>query len=381
MNKFPEKLSEKLAVRQASNSLRKLNVLEGEVDFYSNDYIGFSREESISKNAVQELEAIQAKNGSTGSRLISGTHNLHLEVENQIANFHNAQAALLFNSGYDANVGLFSALLQKGDVVLFDELIHASVRDGIQMSYAKSYKFKHNDVEDLEGKLQRFSTDGVNVYIAIESVYSMDGDTAPLEQITILSNKYSAYLIVDEAHSNAVFGDKGIGLVSQLQLEAKVFARVHTFGKALGCHGAVVLGTNQLKEFLINFSRSFIYTTAIPLHNVATIKWAYRALENSSSIDRLKDNIRWFKDLVTKHRLEEIFIESNSAIHCCIVPGNDKVKFIAKQMITSGFAIKPILSPTVKSGEERLRICLHSYNTKEEITNLIVTLSNLLLHS
>lgn len=333
---------------------------------------------SIHQQVYKALNLQEIFNGSTGSRLISGTHALHIEVENQLAHFHNAESALLFNSGYDANLGLFSAILQKGDIVLFDELAHASIRDGLQMSLAKAYKFKHNDLEHLENLLEKFASKNQTIYISVESIYSMDGDKADLKSIVSLCKKHQAFLIVDEAHSNGVYGTKGNGLVCELGLEDFVFARVHTFGKALGCHGAVVLGSKELRAYLINFSRAFIYTTAIPLHSVLTIKYAYEELLNTKQIEQLKKNIQLFKNLILTHHLSDKFIPSDSAIHCCVISGNDSVKAASQTLNKKGFQIKPILSPTVKKGEERIRICLHSYNTETEITALVFSLKALI---
>jgi 8-amino-7-oxononanoate synthase len=281
-------------------------------------------------------------------------------VENQLAKHHQAEAALLFNSGYDANIGLFSAILQKGATILYDELIHASIRDGIRLSNAKAFKFKHNCLEDLYKKRNKVSGP---VYIAVESVYSMDGDSAPLKELVDFSLENNGFLIVDEAHSNGVFGQNGSGMLQDLHLEQKVFARVHTFGKALGCHGAAVFGSKELKEYLVNFSRSFIYTTAASLHSVAIISAAYQELPTSKEREALEQNLR--------NKLQHLFVESESAIQCCLISGNQKVKSIALALQKKGYQLKPILSPTVPKGKERLRFCLHSYNIKEEIAEVL----------
>ena len=373
MNVFPKGLQKKLRARKEQNSFRKLSTNHELVDFSSNDYLGFSRSTSIQNRAKKLLSKEKFTNGSTGSRLVSGTHELHGIVENKLAQFHNAEAALLFNSGYDANLGLFSSVLQKGDTILYDELIHASIRDGIRLSNASAYKFKHNSLKDLEKK---FSKAEGTTYIVVESIYSMDGDSAPLKEIVAFSQKNNCYLIVDEAHSNGVFGNKGRGLLQELNLENEVFARVHTFGKALGCHGAVVLGSQELRAYLINFSRSFIYTTAASLHSIAVIHAAYQELENTEAIEQLTKNIRYFNFKISQSKLKTKCIESTSPIHCCIISGNDIVKSVSSVLQTKGFDVKPIISPTVPKGTERLRICLHSYNTHQEIDTLITLLEH-----
>lgn len=370
---FPKKLEQKLTQRRTSNTLRSLNSDTNGIDFYSNDYLGLAQSEFVFDRAHQLLLNKNIKiNGATGSRLISGNHQLYQETENYIAQFHNSQKALLFNSGYDANLGFFSCVPQRGDVILYDEYIHASIRDGIQLSNAKSYKFKHNDLENLDEMLKRVQYD--TIYIVTESVFSMDGDTPNLNGLITVAKQHNAYLVVDEAHALGVFGEKGEGLVQQLQLENEVFARIITYGKALGCHGATILGSEKLYSYLINFSRSFIYTTGLSPHALATIQVAYLHL-NSEIIQQLEENINFFKSEVIRLQLDNSFIESNSAIHCSVISGIEKTKAIALQLQENGFNIKPILSPTVPEGQERLRFCLHSFNSKKDITTILEQLA------
>jgi 8-amino-7-oxononanoate synthase len=374
---FPIKLSDKLESRRQNKSLRILQQPNELIDFASNDYIGFSKSESIFNVTHQFLLDHNIKsNGATGSRLLSGNHALYTETENYIAQFHQSESALLFNSGYDANVGFFSAVPQKGDLILYDELCHASIRDGIQLSNAKSYKFKHNDFEDLELLIQR--NPNTLIYIVTESVFSMDGDCPNIEELVALSEKHNCYLVVDEAHALGVFGEKGEGLIQHLHLQDKIFARIMTFGKGLGCHGAVVLGSEELKSYLVNFARSFIYTTGLSPHSVATILMGYHHLEkDKNAIESLRDNIVFFNQVKKMLYLSPLFIRSKSAIQSVIIPGNEKVKSIANSLQQNGFDVKAILSPTVPVGQERLRFCLHSYNSKEEITKVLTLLNTL----
>jgi 8-amino-7-oxononanoate synthase len=373
---FPKKLTDKLETRKQNKSLRILPQQNGLIDFASNDYIGFSKSETIFNLTHQFLLDHNIKsNGATGSRLLSGNHALYTETENYIAQFHQFESALLFNSGYDANVGFFSAVPQKGDLILYDELCHASIRDGIQLSNAKSYKFKHNDFENLELLIQR--NPNTLIYIVTESVFSMDGDCPNMEELVTLSEKYNCYLVVDEAHALGVFGEKGEGLVQYLQLQDKIFARIMTFGKGLGCHGAVVLGSDELKSYLVNFARSFIYTTGLSPHSVATILMGYHHLENDkNALEALRENIVFFNQVKKMLYLNPLFVRSKSAIQSVIIPGNEKVKNIASSLQQNGFDVKAILSPTVPEGQERLRFCLHSYNSKEEMTKVLTLLSS-----
>ena len=345
--KIPNAFQHKLNLREDTNALRKLPIPTNGIDFSSNDYLGFAKNEEIFDATHQYLVDNNIKiNGATGSRLISGNHNLYTITENYIAEFHQSETALIFNSGYDANVGFFSAVPQRNDIILYDELCHASIRDGIQMSHAKSYKFQHNDYEDLESLLKRFVTLSgveVSVYIVTESVFSMDGDTPNMETLVSVSEKFKALLVVDEAHALGVFGEKGEGLMQSQNLQDKIFARIMTFGKGLGCHGAAILGSAGLKEYLVNFARSFIYTTGLSPHSVATVLIAYQNLNQSCELKKLKENISFFNQQKQLLGIKSLFVYSKSAIHSAIIPGNEKVKQIAPQLQEKGFAVKAIL--------------------------------------
>ncbi len=376
--KIPESLQYKLTLRTETNALRKLPISSNGIDFSSNDYLGFSKNEQIFDAVHNYLIDNNIKlNGATGSRLISGNHNLYTIAEDYIANFHQSESALIFNSGYDANVGFFSSVPQRNDIILYDELCHASIRDGIQMSHAKAYKFQHNDYENLEKLLEKYQTEISEVYIVTESVFSMDGDAPNIETLVQLSEKFNALLVVDEAHALGVFGEKGEGLIQYQKLEDKIFARIMTFGKGLGCHGAAILGSVSLKEYLVNFARSFIYTTGLPPHSVATILIAYQNLNQVEELQKLKQNINFFNQQKQLLGIKPLFVYSKSAIHSAIIPGNEKVKYIASQLQEKGFEVKAILSPTVPEGQERLRFCLHSYNTENEMQEVLSELSKL----
>ena len=369
LNNAEKFIKARLDERQAKGAYRVLKPENGLIDFCSNDYLGFARSPVLKKLIDKEMESHQDYgNGSTGSRLLSGNTVYAERLEQEIAAFHQNEAGLIYNSGYDANIGLFSSLPQKGDTIIMDELAHASIIDGARLSFANRYNFRHNDLESLEEKLKHAKG---NCYVVIESIYSMDGDTSPVREILELTERYGASLIVDEAHAVGLYKR---GLVYELDLQDKVFARIVTFGKALGCHGAIVLGSMLLREYLINFSRSFIYTTAAPFHQLASIKMAYRLLESAEDdIQKLKDNINLFKKLLS-HNKDFIFIPSDSAIQCIILGANNKARKIAAQLQSAGLNVRPILSPTVPEGTERLRICLHTFNTKDEITLLADTL-------
>jgi 8-amino-7-oxononanoate synthase len=385
--------------RKEQSLFRSLRTKENLVDFCSNDYLGFSQKIKLNS------ENYDFPSGATGSRLLAGNTQFVEDLEQEIADFHGAESGLIFNSGYDANVGLLSCIPQKNDVLLTDELIHASMIDGARLSYATRYKFRHNDVEDLERRIApeasvapapdggAFDSDtlpnnldekvppsgaGGAVFIALESVYSMDGDIANLTKISALCEQYGANLIVDEAHATGVFGKNGRGLVSELGLENKVFARVVTFGKALGCHGAIVLGSKTLRDYLINFARPFIYSTAAPHHTHESVRQAYQLLKSPDfSNKKLHNLISFFKKEASQIPDLQL-IESVSAIQCIIISGNEKCRFVASELQKSGLDIRPIVSPTVPKGKERLRICLHDFNTEKEISRIFEVLKRVL---
>ncbi|MFT6795935.1 MAG: 8-amino-7-oxononanoate synthase [Maribacter sp.] len=381
MQKLPTNLQQKIGKRTNEKALRSLEKRAGLIDFSSNDYLGFAHNETLFSKTFQLLltENI-AQNGATGSRLISGNHKLYVQLEQLLVDFHETESALVFNSGYDANIGFFGSVPQRDDIVFYDEHIHASIRDGIKMGNAKSYKFKHNDIKDLESRCKteqdRCATRAI-IYVVTESVFSMDGDTPNLKALTAFCTKKGYCLVVDEAHALGVMGPKGEGVVQQLGLQNEVFARIITFGKAMGCHGAAILGASALKEYLINFARSFVYTTGLTPHTVATIISAYGYLQNEgiSEIKRLQENLVFFKEKYSALGLEKYFIPSGSAIQSCIVVGNVKVLKISKALLDKGFCVKAMRSPTVPEGKERLRFCLHSTKSKEEIGLVLELLS------
>ncbi|SFG05924.1 8-amino-7-oxononanoate synthase [Salegentibacter agarivorans] len=378
---LPLKLAKSLEKRKDENALRSLKRNAQLIDFSSNDYLGLASSAKVYNGAHQILEQNNLLiNGATGSRLLSGNHKIYDLAENFLAEFHKTEAALIFNSGYDANIGFFSSVPKRGDFIFYDELVHASIRDGISMSNAKAYKFRHNNIEDLKIRLNKLSQpENSEIYIVTESVFSMDGDLAPLRELAAISEDFKAFLVVDEAHATGIFGENGEGLVQEEGIQDKVFARLNTFGKAPGCHGAVILGSKGLKNYLVNFSRSLIYTTALPPHSVATILSVYQEFINEiSEIQQLKNNIHFFRNQIEELEIKKHFIPSISAIQSCIIPGNEKVKNIAKILKQEGFEVKPILSPTVPKGSERLRFCLHSFNSENEIREVLKKLTKLL---
>lgn len=365
----------KIEQRKQENNFRSLKVIRGLIDFYSNDYLGFARDEELKKRVEAEIKSKDGfLLGSTGSRLLSGNSEYAESVERFLADFYCAESALIFNSGFDANYGVLSSLPYRGDTIIYDELVHASIHDGVRNSKADGISFAHNDVADLETKL--ISAKGLK-YVAVESVYSMDGDFAPLKEIASLCEKYDAGLIVDEAHAVGISGHKGRGVVAELKLEDKCLIRINTFGKAIGSHGAVMLCSEDVRVFMINYCRPFIFSTSLPFHSLATIKCAHQylleACERRSKLFQLIEIFQQQFKSVIKYELTG----SKSPIQSLIVQGNAQAKQIAWQIQEAGFDVRPILYPTVAKGKERIRICIHSYNTPQEVIKLAEVINSL----
>lgn len=358
--KTPQNILQKLNKRKEEYAFRELMTQDNKIDFFSNDYLG------VSKIPFESIKS----HGSTGSRLISGNSKYTEKIEHYLADFFGFESGLFFNSGYDANLGIFSCIPQKGDTIFYDELIHASIRDGIRLSLAKSFSFRHNDVGHLKEKLKYASG---NVYIAVESIYSMDGDMAPLIELAGLCADGGYFLIVDEAHSGGISGEGGCGLVSELKLNNQIFCKLITFGKAYGSHGAIVLCNENIKSYLLNFARSLIYSTALPASAIERIENVVNqvAMMNNERL-KLHENIKFFNHQLAKYQVN--LIPSLTPIQSIIFSGNQLAIEKANQIKNDGFAVKAILSPTVPKGQERIRICLHSFNSTAEIESLFNSL-------
>lgn len=362
---LPNSFLRALDERRAGASLRALSSNQSGVDLCSNDYLG------VARVLGAEAAHLRPSGGATGSRLVSGNTPEHEALECFLAAFHGAPAALLFGSGYEANLGLLSALGGRHDTVIYDELVHASMRDGVRLGQARSYSFRHNDPDDLRQKISAARGD---VFVAVESLYSMDGHQAPLRELVAVCREKGAFLVVDEAHATGVFGERGEGLVQALGLADQVFARVHTFGKALGFRGGVVIGAAETREYLINFSRPFIYSTAPDLRSLGMIRLSYD-LQAGMQAERakLRALVEAFKALVSEFsRLR--FLESDSPIQGVIVPGNREVIAAEGVLAEQGYFARAIRSPTVPAGSERLRLCLHAFNTEVELRSAVEVL-------
>lgn len=378
-----EILSQRLRKRFNENSFRTLRPADfSKADFSSNDYLGFARSGKLADMCNEAWARVQSKGetrfiGSGGSRLLSGDSTYAHYLEDVIAEFFQSESSLIFNSGYTANLALFSALPSRTGTVIYDDLIHASVRDGIRMSGCRAWSFRHNDLTHLEDLLVKSTGEK---WVVAETVYSMDGDSPDLKKLVELCEYYNAALILDEAHSGGIQGDHGSGLCVQSGLHARVFARLFTFGKAFGVHGAAVCGSHTLVNYLINFARPFIYSTALPLHDLTSIRCSLKLAEEAEPVRAdLNRLVEYFRIAANASTLKSRLIFSDSPIQGIIIPGNQEVRRVAEACQAAGLDARPVLSPTVKQGTERLRIILHSYNTTTEIDRLIAAVSSALV--
>lgn len=368
-------LNQRLNERTEQNALRTLLPANSElVDFSSNDYLGLSRSQKLHDTIASEYDLVLKSgefrwNGSGGSRLLNGDSAVAHLAEKFLADFFGSESALIFNSGYTANVALMSALPSRTSTVLYDEKIHASIRDGIRMNGCRAWSFRHNDLKHLEELLSKCTNE---IWVVAESVYSMDGDSPDAVALADLCERYYAALIVDEAHSGGIYGEQGKGWCVENGIEHRVFARLFTFGKAYGVHGAAVCGSETLRKYLVNFARPFIYSTALPVRDVIAIREAVRY---TSTCDRersqLSGLIDYFRTIHKTSSYTYLITDSHSPVQGVLVPGNSTVRDLSMQCLRESIDVRAVLAPTVEQGAERLRVILHSFNTYAQIDILM----------
>lgn len=347
-------------------------VLNGQrvLNFSSNDYLGLANDPRIRSAA---LEAIQRYGlGAGASRLICGNMAPHEKLEAELAIFKNTESALVFSSGYMANTGIISALMGRDDIVLSDKLNHASIIDGIILSRAKLQRYPHADIQALEEILKHLNPSKRKL-IVTDTVFSMDGDKAPLKEIVDLARCYEAMVMVDEAHAMGVLGAQGGGLVQELGLQDQVDIQMGTLSKAAGCFGAYVCGTKILREYLINKSRAFIYTTAMPpaLAQVACV--ALQIIRQDNQLRRqLKDNANYL------HReLKAMgFDTMNSTTPIIPILVKDPVRALAfsQHLLKQGIFVQAIRPPTVPVNTARLRLTVTAAHTRSDCDRLLQAL-------
>jgi 8-amino-7-oxononanoate synthase len=338
-----------------------------EVDFYSNDYLGLGINPTLNKRIARQFQEMNIPLGSSGSRLVSGHSELQENFESSCCRYFHSKAAIFFPNGYMANLALLSCIATRHDTIIYDEQAHVSIKDGIRLSQAARFSFRHNQPADLDKKLAKAKG---NLFVVVEAIYSMDGDVCPLLEILQICEKYGAHLIVDEAHSTGVLGQMGQGLCVESQLHDRIWARIYTFGKALGASGAILALQADAKKYLINFSHPLIYSTApLPIQILLCSEQLSKLSESKDQIAQLQDNIAYWngKKIESEGRISK---NLSSPVQYILVPGNAPAKALGKYLQQSGFQIKAMLSPTVSEGKERLRVSLHSYNLPSEIDQL-----------
>jgi len=348
-------LRAELAALESQSQLRHLAILP-ETNFCSNDYLALSRDDRLRRAAKAALEEGSAV-GATGSRLLSGNATIWESLEAELAQFAGAEAALYCNSGYAANVGLFGCIAGPADLIFSDSANHASIVDGIRLSGARKVIFPHLDLGRLEEELRKYQADPGRKIIAVESVFSMDGDRAPLADLAALAVRWGAALIVDDAHATGVFGEKGRGLASDTG--PVLLATVHTCGKALAGVGAYVCGSETLKQFLINRARTFIFSTALPPYVAAQMRAVLPIV--GAAEDRRAHLINLGTHL--RARLRESGFDvarSDSQIVPVVLGANERAVQFAERLCDAGFAVRAIRPPTVPAGTARLRLSLHA---------------------
>jgi len=352
---------------EARSQLRSLEVVPG-INFYSNDYLGLSTDGRL-REAVTAALAGGSPVGATGSRLLSGHAAAWEELESGFAEFAGTEAALYFNSGYAANTGLFGCVLKPDDVIFSDSANHASIIDGMRLSGARKVIFPHLDLNVLESELRLAAPARGQKFIAVESIFSMDGDRAPIAELLDLAERYGAEVIVDEAHATGVLGPHGCGAVAAAGAARRVLAVVHTCGKALASTGAFVACSDVLKQYLVNHARPFIFSTAQPPYIAAQVRAAIGIVATADS-----ERSRLLQIAVhLRARLRDNGFDtarSDSQIVPVMVGDNEAALALAARLRKDGFAVRAIRPPTVAPGTARLRLSLTAKHTIEIVDRL-----------
>ncbi|KAG8630722.1 hypothetical protein KVT40_002341 [Elsinoe batatas] len=395
--------------RHQSSTLRRLTLPgPNAVDFSSNDFLSLSHSPLLKARFLSELSSSTLPLGSGGSRLLDGNTSYAISLERLISGFHKSETCLLTNSGFDANAAIFSTLPQPTDIILYDSLIHASVHDGMRASRVPStqrFSFSHNSLPAFTSTLQSILSTfpsilsgSSSLFIALEAIYSMDGDLAPLSPIlsTIdslipLPARQNIHLVLDEAHSTGVLGPQGRGLACSLGLEHRISIRLHTFGKSLSANGAAILCSENIKSYLLNYARPLIYTTFLSFPSLALIKSAYSLMRDDSTlplITKVKGNMSLFhtllldlyRRLLQAYPVDEVrdILGVDTAVPqspIFSVQTSDP-RGLAGWCQAEGFVVRPIVPPTVPRGKERVRVCLHAGNSEGEIRGLVGCMGN-----
>ncbi len=369
MTGLERRLARELEAFDAKGRLRAPGPHRG-IDVSSNDYLGLAAHPAL-RERVQRALSEGVPVGASGSRLLSGNHPAHEALERAFARFMGGEhAALLFNSGYDANLAVLSTLPTRHDVLLLDALVHASIKEGARASFAQKATYPHNDMDALERLLERHARDSRDVVVVAESLYSMDGDFAPLAAIEALAARYGAWLVVDEAHATGVFGTHGRGLLEVAGVGRSQVVSIHTCGKALGVAGAFVLASRTIISYLINRARPFLFSTALPPLLACALETSLELVEREAwrrervlaLAARLRSALKGLRSWTVP--------DGSSQIIPVIVGADALAVRVARELTTRGFDVRAVRPPTVPEGTARLRLSLNALLREEEVDRL-----------
>ncbi|MDP4231631.1 MAG: 8-amino-7-oxononanoate synthase [Bacteroidota bacterium] len=365
LNPVEDRLRNELAALEQKQRKRDLRISDA-IDFTSNDYLGLTQSPVIKARVIRDLQSGMLL-GSGGSRLLRGNHVWHQLAEKEFAEFEDVEAALFFSSGYAANMAVLTAIPTRRDVILYDTMVHASIKEGIHSSLAAKKTFEHKSVASLRAAAESIKDVG-NMYVVVESLYSMDGDEAPLEEIAAVCSELKLYLIVDEAHATGLFGKHGRGLIDDKNIREQILLSIHPCGKALAAAGAFVCSSEIIKSYLINKARTMIFTTALPPIVPATISEVLKEIKrNPAIIKKVHQNADYVREKLRSHLKKWIVPEGRSPIIPLIV-GDDRVSVaVAAEMQMRGADIRPIRPPTVAEGTARFRITVSALHTKKDL--------------
>ncbi len=366
-----EDILQTLQSLEQSDALRKLPQQEDihpSIDLSTNDYLCLTQHPAIKKRF--EVYGVSDFSASS-SRLLSGNHLYYKQVESKLSDYYD-KSALFFNSGYHLNIGVLPSLTSKHDLILADKQVHASLIEGLRLSYAKVLRYKHLDYHHLERFLEQYANDYQNVFIVTESVFSMDGDCSDLKYLVQLKEKYKAYLYVDEAHAVGVYGATGLGLSEDLGVLKEVDFLVGTMGKALASVGAFLICNEPIKQYLVNRCRSLIYTTALPPINMA---WTLSVLEQLPDLKKeresLQQNCNYLREILIKNKIPFV---GESHILAIITGDNSSCLELYKTLNSKGIKVQAVRPPTVPQGTARLRLSLHSNLSKSDLDDFVMVL-------
>jgi 8-amino-7-oxononanoate synthase len=369
---FFEDQRHNLSELAARSRARQLAARAGR-DFSSNDYLGLAGDPALT-DAVRAAMDAGVPIGSGGSRLLRGNHEAHTRLEAEAAAFFGAEAALYFSTGYAANAALLSTLPQRGDLIVYDALIHASAHEGLRLSRAEAREAAHNDAGDFEDAILDWRHQGGTgrVWIVVESLYSMDGDQAPLDALAEVADRLEAILVVDEAHATGVFGERGRGLAAGLAGRENLIT-LHTCGKALGCEGALLCGSQVVRDFLINRGRAFIFSTAPSPLMAAAVSASLRLIAEPERRERLHARIARAEAL-----LAPVGVQATGSQILPLIVGEDaRTMAMATELQRLGFDVRGIRPPTVPAGTSRLRISLTLNVDEDDIAALAQAIGEL----